>query len=115
MMQWLLVGMVVSATTAGDILQAHEMQRHSRSGVSEVAASIFRRPLLIASIACMAVSFGSFLALLRIADLSFAVPATAASLVLETALARWYLKERVDSRRWAASCLVAAGVAMLAL
>jgi drug/metabolite transporter (DMT)-like permease len=115
MIQWLLVGIVVSATTAGDILQAREMQRHARSGIGEVAVSIFRRPLLMASIGCMALSFGSFLALLRFADLSFAVPATAASLVLETALARWYLKEHVDSRRWAASFLVAAGVAMLAL
>jgi drug/metabolite transporter (DMT)-like permease len=91
------------------------MQRRSRSTVSDVALSIVRRPLLIASIVCMAISFGAFLALLRVADLSFAVPASAISFVFETALARWYLKERVDRRRWAASFLVASGVALLAL
>jgi drug/metabolite transporter (DMT)-like permease len=112
---WLLVAAVVAATTVGDILQAREMQRHSQSGLANTAANIFRRPLLLASIGCMAMSFGSFLALLRVADLSFAVPATAVSVVLETALAQWYLKERVDRRRWTASFLVAAGVAMLAL
>jgi drug/metabolite transporter (DMT)-like permease len=115
MTAWLLVGGVVVGTTAGDILQAREMQRHAQSGLVQTASGIFRRPALLASIACMAVSFASFLALLRVADLSFAVPATAASVVLETALAQWYLKERVDRRRWTASFLVASGVAMLAL
>jgi drug/metabolite transporter (DMT)-like permease len=115
MIQWLLVGMVVTATAAGDILQATEMQRHAQSGVLHAAASIVRRPLLLASMGCMAISFGSFLMLLRVADLSFAVPATAISFVLETALAQYFLRERVDRRRWTACLLVAAGVAMLAL
>jgi drug/metabolite transporter (DMT)-like permease len=63
----------------------------------------------------MAVSFFAFLALLKIADLSFAVPATAATVVVETLLARVVLKERVDGRRWAGAVLVALGVALLAV
>ena len=64
----------------------------------------------------MAVSFFSFMrCCCRIADLSFAVPATAASYVLETLLAKWILKERVDTRRWAGALLVACGVALLAV
>jgi drug/metabolite transporter (DMT)-like permease len=114
-MQWLLVLAVVVTTIAADLLQAREMQDHSRSGVGETAVKFFRRPLLIASIGCMALSFGAFLALLKVTDLSFAVPATAASFVFETALSRWYLRERVDRRRWAASLLVTCGVALLAL
>ena len=43
----------------------------------------------------MAVSFFAFIALLSVADLSFAVPATAASYVLETVLAKYLLKEPV--------------------
>jgi drug/metabolite transporter (DMT)-like permease len=113
--QWLLVLAVVLTTIGGDLLQAREMQMHRRAGMVQTASAFFRRPMLIASIACMALSFGAFLALLRVADLSFAVPATAASFVFETALAQWYLRERVNARRWAASLLVAAGVALLAL
>jgi uncharacterized membrane protein len=63
----------------------------------------------------MAVSFFSFMALLKVADLSFAVPATAATVVVETLLARLVLKERVDGRRWAGAVLVAFGVALLAV
>jgi uncharacterized membrane protein len=42
------------------------------------------------------------------------VPASAATLVFETILARFILKERVDSRRWLGACLVACGVVLLA-
>jgi len=48
------------------------------------------------------------------ADLSFAVPVSAASLVLETILAKLVLKERVDARRWAGALLVLGGVVLLA-
>jgi drug/metabolite transporter (DMT)-like permease len=106
---------VVLTTIAGDLLQAREMQAHDRAGMGATAVAFFRRPLLIASIACMALSFGAFVALLRVADLTFAVPATAASFVFETALARLYLKEHVDSRRWMAAVLVTAGVMLLEL
>jgi hypothetical protein len=80
MTQWLLVLGVVLTTIGGDLLQAREMQKHSRAGIGETTLHFFRRPLLIASILCMALSFGAFLLLLQVADLSFAVPATAASL-----------------------------------
>jgi drug/metabolite transporter (DMT)-like permease len=115
MIRWLLVGAVVTATALADLLQTLEMKRHSNATVSSTAVAVFRRPLLLASIACLAVSFFSFLALLRVAELSFAVPATAASFVVETMLAQYVLRERVDSRRWTGTVLVAVGVAMLAL
>jgi drug/metabolite transporter (DMT)-like permease len=115
MTQWALVSVVVLATAGGDLLQATEMRKTSNASVAATARSFVQRPLLVASVVCLAVSFGAFLALLRIADLSFAVPATAVSFVLETALAQWFLKERVGARRWAACFLVALGVAMLAL
>jgi len=47
----------------------------------------------------MAVSFFALMALLSIANLSFAVPATAFSYVLETALAKCLLKERICWRQ----------------
>ena len=39
------------------------------------------------------------------------MPASAASLVFETILARLVLRERVDARRWMGAALVAGGVA----
>ena len=70
---------------------------------------------MVGSVALMAVSFFAFMTLLSVADLSFAVPATAASYVLETVLARYVLKERISGKRWAGALLVACGVALVAL
>jgi len=62
----------------------------------------------------MAVSFFAFLRLLSFADLSFAVPVTAASVVLETVLAKLLLKEAVGGLRWAGASLVALQLAAIA-
>ncbi|MBC8167502.1 MAG: EamA family transporter [Bryobacteraceae bacterium] len=91
------------------------MQKQPQAALSDAAVSFFRQPRMILSIVFMTISFGSLLMLLRTADLTFAVPATAISFVLETALARWLLREQVGARRWAASFLVACGVALLAI
>jgi drug/metabolite transporter (DMT)-like permease len=115
MTHWFLVFGIVTATAGGDVLQSLEMKRHPKSGIGSTAGKLFRRPLLLVSIACMAISFGCFALLLRIADLSFAVPATASSYVIETLLAKWILNERVDGRRWTGALLVACGVALLAV
>lgn len=101
--RWLLVAAVVASTACADLLQSHGMRR---------GGARWKVPL---SIVFLALSFFSFTRLLRIADLSFAVPATAASLVVETLLARVVLRERVDRKRWGGALLAAAGVALLAL
>ncbi len=103
MLQWALVGGVVGATTVCDLLQSHGMRRGGRK---------WKLPL---SVVFMAISFFCFTQLVRVADLSFAVPATAASFVIETLLARIILKEQISGRRWAGALLVACGVALLAL
>ena len=120
MKAWLLLGVIVGSTVMGDLLQSMEMKRHGEvrdfrpGGVGRLVAALARKTPLILAIAFMAVSFFAFMALVQVADLSFAVPASAATLVIETALARVVLKERVDSRRWVGACLVACGVALLA-
>ncbi len=104
MRAWLLVGAVVFSTVAADMLQAWGARRGGRKGTLAIALSI----------GAMAASFFAFLDLLSIADLTFAVPATAASIVLDTIAARFVLRERVDRRRWVAAALVTCGVVMLA-
>ncbi len=120
MKEWLLVGVIVGSTVMGDVLQSLEMKRAGElkefhpSGMGRYFASLARRKYLVLAIAFMAVSFFAFMKLLSFAALSFAVPATAGSLVLETLLARLILKEHVDRMRWAGVALVAFGVALLA-
>jgi drug/metabolite transporter (DMT)-like permease len=74
---------------------------------------VMRVPLIL-SIACLAVSFFAFMALVQATPLSFAVPASAASFILETVLAKLWLKERVGMRRAAGALLVLGGIVLLA-
>lgn len=118
---WLYVALIVAATAAADVLQSREMKDHGEihetgpSALARTLAALVQRRYLILAVGFMAVSFFAFLKLLEVADLSFAVPATAASYVVETMLARFVLKEHVGRRRWAGTLLVAAGVALLAV
>ena len=120
-MKWALVGIIVFATTTGEVLQTLGMKHHGEihdfrpGALRRALAAIGRNPYIILSVLLMAVSFFAFMTLLSVADLSFAVPATAASYVLETVLARHILKEKVGGKRWAGAVLVACGVALLAL
>jgi drug/metabolite transporter (DMT)-like permease len=77
-------------------------------------AGLAHRGPIILAVFFMAISFFAFMKLLSVADLSFSVPVTAASVVLETVLAKLVLKETVTVKRWAGACLVACGVALLA-
>lgn len=118
---WWWVAGVVLSTVACDLLQSADMKAHGEihdlrpGALGRAWGGFLRRRYFLISIVFMALSFFSFLQLLKVADLSFAVPATAASFVLETMLARVVLRERVDGRRWAGAGLVAAGVALLAV
>lgn len=118
-MKWILVSLIVAATTLGEVLQSLGMKHHGEihdfrpGALGRVLGLLARNKFIIGAMACMTVSFFVFMALISISDLSFAVPATAASYVLETSLAKRVLKERVSWRRWAGAWLVACGVALL--
>ncbi len=121
MKAWLLLAVIVVSTAMGDVLQSLEMKRHGEirdfgaRGLARVIKTLVRKTYLILAILCMAISFFAFMTLVETADLSFAVPASAASVVIETLLARLILRERVDLRRWAGALLVACGVWLLAV
>jgi drug/metabolite transporter (DMT)-like permease len=117
-MRWLLVAIMVAATVLSDLLQSHEMKRAGEQsvgarGLARLLRSIVERRFLMLAIGCMAVSFFSFMALVRVEPLSFAVPASAASFVLETVLAKVVLKERIGIRRAAGALIVFAGVVLV--
>jgi drug/metabolite transporter (DMT)-like permease len=117
-MKWLLVFVMVMATVLSDLLQSFEMKRAGTQSVGardlmRLLKLIAEKRLLILAIACMAFSFFSFMALVQIEPLSFAVPASAASFIVETVLAKLVLRERVGAKRAAGALIVLAGVVLL--
>jgi drug/metabolite transporter (DMT)-like permease len=120
-MRWIYIAVIVGATTVGEVLQALGMRRHGEihdfrpGALRRAAAMLARNAFVIGSVVAMAVSFFAYLGLLTIADLSFAVPATAITYVLETVLAKYVLKEHVNWLRWAGAGLVICGVALVSL
>lgn len=111
-MRWVLLLLVIISAVAGDLLQSHEMKT---AGVEEsVWQAIRRRRPLILSIGCMAVSFFAFLALVQREPLSFVVPASAGTFVLETVLAKFVLHERIGVLRAAGTACVLAGIFLIA-
>src|SRR5271168_3014817 len=117
-MKWILVALIVFATVASDLLQSYEMKRVgeqsvSASGLRRLLQTIARRRLLILGIVGNAVSFFAFMALVQREPLSFAVPASSASFVLETLLAKFVLHERIGPRRAVGALIVLAGVVLV--
>ena len=121
MKAWLLLGAVVGCTVVADLLASRQMKNHGEvddfrpGALGRLFKSMAQNKWLILSVFFMAISFFSFMTLMQTADLSFAVPASAASVAVETVLARVILKERVNWRRWMGAGLVAAGVYLLAV
>jgi drug/metabolite transporter (DMT)-like permease len=119
--RWVLIGIIVAATSAGEVMQAAGMRRHGeirdfRPGALGRAASVLaKNRFVIGSVIAMAVSFFAYMGLLTVSELSFAVPATAITYVLETVLAKYVLKEHVNWLRWAGASLVICGVALVSL
>ena len=120
-MRWALVGVVVVCNAFGDIFNTAGMKRYGevedlRPGtILRMAIEILRNPLVLAGLASLALSFFALLGLLSISNVSFALPATAIGYLLETLLAKYFLKEDVHWRRWVGAALVAVGVLMLSL
>lgn len=118
-MRWILVSIIALSNTLGDVLNTAGMKRQGEVEdlrpwtLLNMVRKILRNPLVLGGFAAMAVSFFALLSLLSITTVSFAVPATAISYLLETLLAKYILREDVRWRRWAAATLVACGVFLL--
>ena len=114
-----LLTLVIAGTVLGDLLKATAMRRLGEMNdfgprsLIQSAAALARNAFIWLAIAGYAVSFFAFMALLSIEDVSFAVPATAGAYVVETVLARIFLKERISARRSAAAVLVTCGVVLI--
>ena len=120
-MTWMIVALIVAATTAGEVLQAAGMRRHGEihdyrpGAIGRALAALARNRFVIGGVASMAISFFALMKLLSMTDLSFAVPVSAVTYVMETVLAKYLLKERVSGLRWAGAALVICGVILVSL
>lgn len=119
MLKWILILVNVFASSTGDVLcargmaQGGELNDFGPSGIARAIRYIVTRRMVILGGACYATAFFSLLALLSIAPLSVAVPATALSFVLDTIGARFFLHEDVRWKRWLGVLCVTAGVLLI--
>jgi drug/metabolite transporter (DMT)-like permease len=118
-MKWVMILIIVACNAAGDLLNSRGMKLQGEvrdfrpSGIARLIAALGHNRYVIAGIAVMAAGFIAQMWLLSIADLSFAIPATASGYFFETLLARIVLGEQVTALRWIGAALVAAGVTLL--
>ena len=101
-MKWVLVMILICATTVGDVLRSMGMRSQP---VNKLYITI--------STCSMAISCFTFMKLVAVAPMSFAVPMSAATFIPETLLARTLLKETVDWRRWVGVGLILIGVVFI--
>lgn len=96
-------------TQVGEVstLQPQELLRLARQAVIN--------PMLGYGVLCMTIAFFMFISLLSWADLSFVLPATALTDVLNMLGTRYILKENVTSVRWISIVLISIGVALISL
>jgi drug/metabolite transporter (DMT)-like permease len=92
-----------------------EIEDFGPRGLARVLRYIVTHRIVLMGIAGNALSYVALLALLSVAPLSFAVPATACSYVLETLIAKWYLHEAVTAKRWIGVLLVVSGIIFVAI
>jgi drug/metabolite transporter (DMT)-like permease len=120
---WAAIGLIVVASTTGDVLLSHAMKKVGdvgelwrRQGLLKIVGRIFATPTFFLGVMAMGVAFYSLLFALSWGDLSLVVPASASlTFVANAYAARVFLHERVGRRRMLAALLVAGGVALMAI
>jgi drug/metabolite transporter (DMT)-like permease len=107
----------VVALAVGETLLSKGMKRAGRGGDGweQQAALVVRSGWIWAGLLLMIVHVGLYMLALKGADLSLALPLTAASYPLAALLAQFYLREDVGTARWIGTLVITAGVAIVAL
>jgi drug/metabolite transporter (DMT)-like permease len=107
----------VLALALGETALAKGMKQTARIEGTwmELVLATVRNDWVLAGSLLLLVHLGLYLLALRYADLSFALPLTAASYPLSALLARYYLHEQVGTGRWLGTLFITVGVAIVAL
>lgn len=120
---WAAIGLIVIASTAGDVLLSRAMKKvghvgdlRRQHGLLSVIGRVLSTPTFLPGVLAMAVGFYSLLFALSWGNLSLVAPASASLTFIGNAVAaRIFLHEHVGRRRWIAALLVAGGVALMAV
>jgi drug/metabolite transporter (DMT)-like permease len=106
----------VVALTLGETALAKGMKQTARAEGewTAQALAVARNGWIAAGVVLLGIHLVLYLLALRRADLSFALPLTAASYPLSALMARFYLREDVGTARWIGTLLITAGVAFVA-
>lgn len=119
---WSAIGLVILASTAGDVLLSYSMKKvgdvgelWKQRGLLAVIGRVLSTPTFVLGIMAMGIAFYSLLFGLSWGNLSLVVPASASLTFVANAIAaNIFLHERVGRRRWIAAVLVAGGVVLMA-
>jgi drug/metabolite transporter (DMT)-like permease len=117
-----MIAAIVLASSTGEVLTAAAMQSigdldeiRAHSGMKGAIRAVVTCPLFFAGVGFLALAFFSLLFALNHMNLSLVAPASASlTLVVNAILAKFFLHENVDKRRWTAAILVCIGVYFLA-
>ncbi len=115
-----MIAAIVIFATVGDLLIASAMRRldldgiRAKQGLAGASWAVVRSPRFCGGVLGMACGFFSLLYALSHAEVSLIAPASASLTFVTNAIAaKFFLKEDVDRRRWAAAVFVCLGVALL--
>lgn len=120
-MKWFLLAIIIVSSSAADLLRSVGMHKHGEvrdfrpTALGRAILAIAQNRFIIAALLADLMAFLAFIALLSVAELSFAVPATAGIFVLETLCARILLKENVNWQRWVGVSFIVCGISLLSL
>ncbi len=111
----------VATATSGDVLTASALRNigdldhiKAERGLVGAILAVVGSSRFWMGVLCMALAFFSLLFTLSHADVSLVAPAVGSLTFISNAVAaKFFLKERVDQRRWIAALLVCCGVALL--
>lgn len=118
---WSAIGLLVLSSSAGDVLLSAAMKRigdldrlRAAKGVPAVIGRVFSEKRFLLGLLSMTVGFFCLLTALSWGDASLVAPASASlTFVCSAVLAKFFLHEDVNRRRWLSAALVCIGVALL--
>jgi drug/metabolite transporter (DMT)-like permease len=119
MREALLLFLVVVSGTGGEICVTRAMKHVGEVkdfrpvAVARVILRAMKLPWMWIGISMMALAFFSLLAVLSIENVSFVVPVTALNYAAGALGGKFFLGERVTSRRWAGVLIVCIGVTLV--
>ena len=118
---WIAIATLVMASSTGDVLLSAAMKRigdldeiRSSKGLLAVIGRVVHEKLFLLGLASLIFSFFCLLTALSWGDASLVAPASASlTFICSAILAKFFLHENVDRRRWISAALVCVGVLLL--